>query len=208
MINGRITVTNFQRRTNIMAVVNPNYIPWPYLSKLCSKFKSAQDYKLYPGLIRNLNSKTCILTFYYCYYIYKKRVIWREEESTLITSLVRKYYSYIASIIYFPTSDFIVQKILLGNFFENFDSNAWNSDTSNYAQLVIRIRRNGKAKFRQTFPLPLPLKNRENVKFDGITNFPQHSTSIDHSRTGWIRVLRVRSKVIVKISARDSRMRW
>lgn len=156
MINGRITVTNFQRRTNIMAVVNPNYIPWPYLSKLCSKFKSAQDYKLYPGLIRNLNSKTCILTFYYCYYIYKKRVIWREEESTLITSLVRKYYSYIASIIYFPTSDFIVQKILLGNFFENFDSNAWNSDTSNYAQLVIRIRRNGKAKFRQTFPPPPP----------------------------------------------------
>lgn len=156
MINGRITVTNFQRRTNIMAVVNPNYIPWPYLSKLCSKFKSAQDYKLYPGLIRNLNSKTCILTFYYCYYIYEKRVIWREEESTLITSLVRKYYSYIASIIYFPTSDFIVQKILLGNFFENFDSNAWNSDTSNYAQLVIRIRRNGKAKFRQTFPPPPP----------------------------------------------------
>lgn len=156
MINGRITVTNFQRRTNIMAVVNPNYIPWPYLSKLCSKFKSAQDYKLYPGLIRNLNSKTCILTFYYCYYIYEKRVIWREEELTLITSLVRKYYSYIASIIYFPTSDFIVQKILLGNFFENFDSNAWNSDTSNYAQLVIRIRRNGKAKFRQTFPPPPP----------------------------------------------------
>lgn len=54
--------------------------------------------------------------------------------------------------------------------FENFENlwkyNAWNSDTSNYAQ--HRIRRNCKAKFRQTFP---PVKNGKTVKLERCIKF-------------------------------------